>query len=109
MTIIIVLLLIAIVIALFSGVFFLVRDPATSQNRRTLKALTWRVSLQVALILFLILAYFQGWIRPHGVLERPGAPAPAAAIRWRTSSIVARTASRSAAARSVVTSSDSNG
>lgn len=76
MKIIIVLFLIAILIALFSGVFFLVRDPATSRNRRTLKALTWRVALQVGLILFLILAYFQGWIRPHGVHERPAATAP---------------------------------
>lgn len=76
MTIIIVLFLVAIVVALFSGVFFLVRDPATNDNRRTLKALTWRVALQVGLILFLILAYFQGWIRPHGVHERPAATVP---------------------------------
>lgn len=70
--ILIVLFLCAILVALFSGVVFMVRDPATNQNRRTLKALTWRVGLQVALIVFLIAAYFMGWIRPHALMERPG-------------------------------------
>jgi hypothetical protein len=78
---VILLLLLAILVALFSSVVFLVRDPSTSKNRRTVKALTWRVSLQVALIIFLIIAFQRGWLRPHGIYERPGntqpAPAPA--------------------------------
>lgn len=58
-------LLIAIVIALVSGGVFLVRDP--SKSKRTVRALTWRVGLQVALIAFLVLAFLMGWIQPHGV------------------------------------------
>lgn len=61
----IVLLLIGIVVALVFGGVFLVKDPSTS--KRTVKALSWRVGLQVALILVLILAFFMGWLQPHGV------------------------------------------
>jgi hypothetical protein len=77
--VLIVLFLAAILVALFSGVVFMVRDPSTTKNRRTLKALSWRVGLQVALIIFLIAAYFMGWIRPHSLMERPG-EAPMAAV-----------------------------
>ena len=58
---IVIALLLAIVVALFTGAFFMLRDRATNENRRTLKALKWRVGLQVALIAFLVLAYFMGW------------------------------------------------
>jgi hypothetical protein len=61
----IVALLIGIVVALVFGGVFLVKDPSTS--RRTVKALSWRVGLQVVLILFLILAFFMGWLQPHGL------------------------------------------
>ncbi|MCC2656643.1 MAG: twin transrane helix small protein [Panacagrimonas sp.] len=61
----IVALLVAIVGALVFGGVFLVKDPSTS--RRTVKALSWRVGLQVALILLLVLAFFMGWLKPHGV------------------------------------------
>jgi succinate dehydrogenase hydrophobic anchor subunit len=63
--IVVVLLLLAIVVALFSGMYFLLKDG--SDKRRTVKALTWRVGLQVGLILFLVVAYFLGWIQPHNV------------------------------------------
>lgn len=61
----IVALLIAIVAALVFGGVFLVKDPSTS--RRTVRALSWRVGLQVALILLLIVAFFMGWLKPHEV------------------------------------------
>jgi hypothetical protein len=60
---IIVILLLAIVAVLFSGMVFLVKDP--SRSRRTLRSLSWRVALQLLLIVFLVVAYFLGWIRPH--------------------------------------------
>ncbi len=63
-------LLAAILVALFSGAYFLLKDRASTDNRRTMKALTWRVGLQVSLILFLILAYFMGWIQPHNLQGR---------------------------------------
>jgi len=62
--------LIAIVLSLLAGAIFLVRDP--SSRKRTLWALTLRVGLQVALILFLVLAWRLGWIQPHGAI--PAAP-----------------------------------
>ena len=57
--------LVAIVVALFSGMVYLVRDP--SRSKRSLRALKWRVGLQLGLIAFLVLAYFLGWIQPHGI------------------------------------------
>ena len=61
----IVLFLVAIVISLLAGGYFLVKDPST--KRRVFWALSWRVGLQVALILFLVLAFFMGWLKPHEV------------------------------------------
>jgi len=58
-------LLIAIVISLFSGLFYMLKD--SSQSKRTVRALSIRVGLAVALIAFLLLATAQGWIHPHGV------------------------------------------
>jgi hypothetical protein len=63
--IIIVAFLLAIVGSLFSGLYFLLKDPSTS--RRTLTALKVRVGLSIAFVLFLVLSYFMGWIHPHGV------------------------------------------
>lgn len=62
---VIIALLIGIVAALIFGGVFLVKDPSTS--RRTVKALSWRVGLQVALIVLLIVAFFMGWLKPHAV------------------------------------------
>ena len=63
--IVIVVFLIAIVVALFSGLAFMLKDK--SDKRRMVRALTWRVGLQLALILFLLLAMWMGWITPHSV------------------------------------------
>jgi hypothetical protein len=73
----IVLLLLAIVTALFSAVFFLVKDPSDAGHRRTMRALAWRVGLQVALIIFLIVAFTRGWLKPHGFNEKPAVVTPA--------------------------------
>ncbi len=61
----IILLLVAVVVALFSGLFFMLKDG--SDKRRTVRALTWRVGLQLGLIAFLALSYFMGWIEPHNL------------------------------------------
>lgn len=63
--IIVVVMLLAVVTALFSGMYFMLKDG--SDKRRTVRALTWRVGLQAGLIGFLVLAYFMGWIEPHSV------------------------------------------
>lgn len=61
----IVFILIAIIAALGTAMFYLVRDPGSS--RRTFQALALRVSLSVGLIIFLLVAWLLGWIKPHGV------------------------------------------
>lgn len=61
----VVVMLLAIVVALFSGMYFMLKDG--SDKRRTVRALSWRVGLQAGLIGFLVLSYFMGWITPHNV------------------------------------------
>lgn len=63
--IIILILLAAIVASLFSGLFFLMKDD--SGKRRTLTALKLRVALSIALLVFLALAFINGWLKPHGL------------------------------------------
>lgn len=65
--IIIVCFLIAILVSLFSGLYFLLQDPGSSKDRRVVRALTIRVALSIAFALFLVLSYFMGWIHPHGL------------------------------------------
>ena len=72
--VVVIVLLLAIVGTLMTSLVFLVRDP--SSRRRTLTGLKIRVALSVSLILFVLLAYHQGWIRPHGIVP---VPPPAAA------------------------------
>lgn len=59
---IVLILLAAIVISLGSGLFFLTKDDDDSQ--RVLKALKIRVALSVTLIVFLVLSFYFGWIKP---------------------------------------------
>ena len=54
-----------IAISLFSGMNFLVRDGGG--GKRTVNALTVRITLSIALILLLMLSAWQGWIAPHSV------------------------------------------
>lgn len=54
-----------IVLALGSSLVFLVRDEG--KTKRTVKALTWRISLSLLLFLFLFIAFALGLIKPHGV------------------------------------------
>ena len=66
---IVILLLIVIVIALSSGMFFLVRDKG--QTDRTVKSLTVRIILSIALFVLLLVGFATGLIRPHGILPPP--------------------------------------
>ena len=56
----VVLLLLAIVGSLFSGLFFLYRDRASGE--RMVKALTWRIGLSIALFLMLLAGFRFGFI-----------------------------------------------
>jgi hypothetical protein len=55
--------LIGIVISLGTGLFHLVNSKGASSG--TIKALTFRIVLSVALFLLLLLAWSQGMIQPH--------------------------------------------
>ena len=62
MKVVVLVLLAAIVIALFSGLFFLVKDKDHPSSPRLLTALKVRVGLSIALVLLLVLSYQFGWI-----------------------------------------------
>jgi hypothetical protein len=57
---IVVLMLIGVIVSLFSGLFFLLRDR--HQGGRTVKALTVRIGLSIALFVLLMVGYRFGLI-----------------------------------------------
>jgi hypothetical protein len=65
--VLVVVILLAILGSLGSGLLFLVRDGQGSDSRRVVRALTVRISLSVALFVVLLLAWWAGLIQPHGV------------------------------------------
>ena len=58
----ILILLAAVVVSLFSGLFFLVKDRDSPDSTRMLTSLKIRVVLSVCLVGFLVVAYLLGWI-----------------------------------------------
>jgi len=61
--ILIVINLLLILISLFSGVFFLVKDDG--KTNRIVKSLTIRVSLSVCLIILMVICYTTGNLQPN--------------------------------------------
>ena len=57
--------LLAILYNLGAGLYFMMVD--NGGTGRTVGALTRRIGLSVALILFVMLCIAMGWIQPHGV------------------------------------------
>lgn len=62
---IVIIAMVIIIGALSSGLIFLVRDKG--QSKRTVKALTWRISLSLILFIFLLVAFKLHWIVPHNI------------------------------------------
>jgi hypothetical protein len=62
MKIIVLVLLAAIVLALFSGLFFLVKDKDHPNSPRLLTALKVRVGLSILLVLLLVVSFQMGWL-----------------------------------------------
>ena len=56
----------AILASLGSALYFMIKDG--SRTRRTVQALTVRISLSVVLFLFLMFGYWMGWFVPN---QRP--------------------------------------
>ncbi|MDP1534759.1 MAG: DUF2909 domain-containing protein [Rubrivivax sp.] len=69
MKIVIVLMLVAVLGALASAGFFMLRKgrPGDQRDRRMAWALALRVALSVALFLFILLSWTMGWMRPTGI------------------------------------------
>jgi hypothetical protein len=57
--------LVAILYNLGAGLYYMMVDRGTTG--RTVRALTWRIGLSVALILAVMLSVAMGWIHPHGL------------------------------------------
>ncbi len=66
MKIVILVLLFAVIVSLFSGLFFIYKDKG--QSNRAVKALTVRIVLSVAVFVLLIVSYY------FGLLGTPGNP-----------------------------------
>ena len=62
--VVIIVCLLGIVASLATGMFHLVSDKG--ESKRMVRALTVRVVLSVGLFLFLLVAWWQGWLQPHG-------------------------------------------
>lgn len=65
----VVVLLLAILASLASGLLFLIRDKGRTE--RTVKSLTLRIALSIALFLLLLIGYATGLIQPHGITPTP--------------------------------------
>lgn len=65
MRIIVLLFILFIVLSLGSALYYLVKDKG--QSERTVKALTVRISLSIALFILLMASYYFGWIPQTGL------------------------------------------
>ena len=63
MKLLVILILLGIVGSLGSALVYLFKD--TNDSRRTVRALTWRISLSVALFVLLLVSYWLGLIQPR--------------------------------------------
>lgn len=63
-------LLVASVVALFRALSAMMRGEGG--EGKTVKALTWRIGLSIAIFLFLLLSMYMGWVKPHGVNPTQG-------------------------------------
>jgi Protein of unknown function (DUF2909) len=60
MKIVVVILLLMVIISLFSGLYFVLKDKGDS--KRAVKALTFRVIFSVSIFLLLIAGLYFGWL-----------------------------------------------
>ena len=65
MKIIVIAALAAVIVSLFSALYYLYRDRG--HGTRMVKMLAVRVALSASLVAFLVLSYFMGWIGPGGL------------------------------------------
>jgi uncharacterized membrane protein len=61
---------IAIIVSLGSALFHLVKHKDAENSQKTVKALTFRIGLSVALFIFVIIAMATGLVQPTGLGAR---------------------------------------
>ncbi|HLU12775.1 MAG TPA: twin transmembrane helix small protein [Arenimonas sp.] len=64
-TLVVIAFLILILWNLGAGLYYMIVDKG--KTKRTVKSLTWRIGLSVALILLVILGIATGVVQPHGI------------------------------------------
>lgn len=64
-TLVVIVFLVVIVWNLGAGLYYLLVDRG--QTRRTVRALSWRIGLSVALVALLVAGIATGVVQPHGV------------------------------------------
>ena len=70
MKLVILILLLAVIVSLASGLVFLRKDSRhPGGSRRMLKALKIRVALSALLVLLLVASYYFGWISPQAYIQ----------------------------------------
>jgi hypothetical protein len=57
--------LVVIVWNLGAGLYYMMVDKGATD--RTVRALSWRIGISVALILLVVAGIYTGWIKPHGI------------------------------------------
>jgi len=65
MKIVVVVALVAIIVSLFSALYYMYRDRG--HGTRMVRALALRVTLSMCLVAFLVVSYRLGWIAPGGM------------------------------------------
>ena len=58
--------MLVILFCLGSGLVYLIRDKG--ESNRTVKALSWRIGLSLALFFLLFIGFALGLIAPHGIM-----------------------------------------
>jgi hypothetical protein len=64
MKIVVIVLLFAVVVSLFSGLYFVYKDKG--QSNRAVTALTIRIGLSLLVFAILVVSYLMGWIPQRG-------------------------------------------
>lgn len=66
MKLILLIIMALILVALFTGLFFLVKEE-DGNSKKALQSLMVRVGLSLLLIFLIVLSFYMGWIVPHPV------------------------------------------
>ncbi len=59
-----------IIFNLFTALYHLVKGQNEAGSQKTVKALTFRIGLSIALFIILFIAYALGWVQPEGIGSR---------------------------------------